>query len=90
MKDVVYYKKTEEVIGRPSMYVDEKHQRVADILSTYTGIDADKLIFFISSFGLKKIFADPDIMGLTSEQLKKVNDLKYIVLSMEVEDAAQD
>lgn len=76
---MVYYKIGEEVLGEPSLKVDENQERFSKKLSEITGITQDKLEFFLQHFG-NEIFKDPSIMGVTEEQAQR---LKEFLILME-------
>lgn len=90
MQKVVYYEKQEEIIGKPSLSLDGEQggdsysaARAAEIISNHVGVEKEKLKYFISNMGIKKVFEDPDIIGLDTKQKEKLNEIKELILAME-------
>jgi len=73
---MVQYKINEEIIGEPSLKVDEKKddRRFAEMLSKYSGISQEKLEYFLEKHGVE-ILHKPDIMGLDNEQAQKLEEI---------------
>lgn len=83
-KKEVKYPVQEEILGSPSLFVDEisdktKTTNALDSLSEYTGIENSKLQFFIKNYGLKEFLKGSDIFGLTEEQRDKLLDVKHLL-----------
>lgn len=80
----VKYQVHDEILGSPSLFVDEISgsfdvEKAIGFLSEYTGIEKEKIIYFVENFGLKRIMNDTDILGLTNEQKEKIYELKYLI-----------
>ncbi len=80
---VVHYGIAEEIIGEPTLKVDDREldpiEIAIDVLYSYANIEKEKLSYFIKNFGLTRILNDPEIMGLTIEQVNAVNEIKYML-----------
>lgn len=84
------YPKPKETHNHPSFMVDgdyltEKYEvsddasKAARIISEFTGIVFDKLLFFIKNIGIAAIFKDPSLIGVTEEQEKLLLELKEVI-----------
>lgn len=84
MNDGFVYEIQEEMLGKPTLKVDESNNnsnvsKFSDIISEYTGIDRNKLIFFIEQFGVDTIISNPSIVGVTKDQEQRLLELKVLL-----------
>lgn len=84
-KKTVYYPASEEFFGDPSSRAKnnsstiEDYKKVARLISVYTGVPADKILYFLKSFGISKVLNEPSIIGLTADQELKFKELKVLL-----------
>lgn len=57
----------------------ENIEMAARVISDYTQISNEKIKTFIMAKGLKTLFDNPSIIGVTPEQIKKLIELKDMV-----------
>lgn len=82
------YKIEDERLGSPTLKLDgEQHNsnmdRAASIITKFTGINNDKIKYFLESFGLKAILNNPSIMCTNQDEIKMLNELKEILEGVE-------
>lgn len=74
--------------GYPSEKYDiskNDHDKAAEIISDFTGIDSNKLKNFIDKFGLKAILDEPSIICSSQEQENNLALLKDLLIILEKE-----
>ena len=77
----------EEIIGSPAVKLDGDVQdddtvRAAGIISDFTGISSSKVIYFLEKVGLGTILNKPSIMCSCPDEIKKLMELKEIVIGV--------
>ena len=73
------YEIDEEKMGTPTYKVDE--DGMINALAEILDIEKEKIEFFIEKMGLAWL-DQPEIVGVTENQLARINELKYILRGM--------
>ena len=68
----------EEKIGTPTYKVDEVNDGMINALAEILDMDKEKIEFFTEQMGLAWL-DQPEIVGVTENQLASINELKYIL-----------
>jgi len=55
------------------------NEKVAKLISNFTGISKSKLIFVLNKYGFENIFARADELELTDKRYKNLMELKEII-----------
>jgi len=79
------YSTPKEILGSPSLKLDgmnneNSYSDVCKTISEFTCIELSKIAYFVQNFGLKTIFDNPSLMGITPDQETRLLDLKSIIL----------
>ena len=72
------YRIDEERIGAPTYKVDEVNSELISTIAEYLDMDRVKVEFFTEKMGLAWI-DEPSIIGVTEEQLSRINDLRILL-----------
>lgn len=67
----------EEKLGTPTYKVDEVNDGMINALAEILDMEKEKIEFFTEQMGLAWL-DQPNIVGVTENQLLRINDLKFI------------
>ena len=73
------YSTTAEILNSPSLLDSMDHDSCKTI-SSFTGLELSKVVYFVHNFGLKMILETPSLMGITQEQETLLANLRTILL----------
>lgn len=81
------YPTTDEVIGNPSLKLDGDSNKInnirtSELLSEYTKINKDKILYFLDQMSLDQIFENSSLIGITPEQEILLNEFKELLFML--------
>lgn len=84
----IFYESQPEIFGDPEYKVDDTDYLLAasDIISKHTGINKDKIQYFIDNFGLDMILEKPSVIGVTKHQEAKLLEIGKILRMLRGQD----